>query len=336
MVLTPKFVDPRDVKPLELGRAALELLVEAGLKPSPRSVLSALLESGESTDTAARIAARKALEGRGLLLDASARPGPEAALLQRSLEVLAAPEAEVRLESRKPGAQDAEEEDRSYFLAGDGVAPVTYLDDGLQVHAALRADAFAAQLSKLFQPSAAPGDFAPLALMRSQVEAARLAWGLGTAASQSVPRAQAIENVKRFAPEGGDAAGLLDVLVETEVLVEANGTLSLTPAARYALAAIWSGESHELMVRDLADDASPDEPEGVGLASLYVAGPAGQRVIVDLSEVPLDGSEGAPPEGSDAATDPDEALDSELLQFTWLTRDELNQSLEALLGLSAP
>jgi hypothetical protein len=327
----PEFVDPRDVTPLKLDRAALEVLVAAGLKLTPRSVLHALLESGAAPDAEARAAARSALEKRGLVFDARTRSSAAGALLQRSLEVLAAPDAEVRIASQRPGETEPTDAERAYFLGGDGIAPATYLDEGLEVHAALRADAFATQLSKLFQPSPAPKDFTPMALTRSQVEAARLAWGKSTA-STSVTRAQAVDNVRKFDVEGGDASGLVDLLVETQVLVEAKGELSLAPGVRDALAAIWSGESHELVVRDLVDDASPDEPEGLGVASFYVAGPSGQRVIVDMSEVPLDATEGDP--GKEAPADADEALDSEVLQFTWLTRDELNQSLEALLGLS--
>jgi hypothetical protein len=326
-----QFVDPRDVAPLRVDRAALEVLAESGLQLTPRSVLNALLDSGSAPDAEARVAAKSELQRRGLALDARTRPDAAAALLWRSLELVAAPDAEVRVASQRPGADEAAEPERSYFLGADGIAPVTWLDDGLEVHAALRADVFATQLSKLFQPSPAPKDFAPFALTRSQVEAARLAWGEGATAAQSVTRAQAVANVRKFDVEGGDAAGLVELLLQTQVVVEAAGVLSLAPGVREALAALWSGESHELVVRDLVDDASPDEPEGVGVASFYVVGPAGQRVILDMSEAPLDeaGGEGEAPAQAAA----DEALDSEVLQFTWLTRDEMGQSLEALLGL---
>lgn len=324
-----QYVDPRDVKPLSLDRPALEVLVAAGLAPAPRSVLRALLESGEAPTPEARARAKAELQRRGLLLDASTRRSPEAELLHRSLEVLAAPEAEVRVESRRPGADPEEVAEETYFLAGDSVARVDYQDEGLGVHACLRADAFATRLSKLFQPSPAPAGFAPLALARSQVEAARLAWGESADASRTLARAVAVANVQRFDVEGGDAAGLIDVLLETEVLVEAEGALRLAPGVRPALAALWSGESHELVVRDLVDDAPADEPEGVGVASFFVVGPAGGRVIVDMSEVPLDDADAG---GGGAGED--EALDSEMLQFTWLTREELSQSLEALLGLT--
>lgn len=325
----PQFVDPRDVAPLRVDRAALEVLVESGLKLTPRSVLNALLESGSAPKSEALAAAKGELRRRGFALDARTRSEAAAALLWRSLELLAAPDAEVRINSQRPGADAAAEPERSYFLGADGIAPVTWLDEGLQLHAALRADAFATQLSKLFQPSPAPKDFAPLALTRSQVEAARLAWGEGATAAQSISRAQAVANVRKFDVEGGDAAGLIDLLLETRVVVEAAGALSLAPGVREALGALWSGESHELVVRDLVDGASADEPEGLGVASFYVVGPAGQRVILDMSEVPLDEAAG----GTEAPTDADEALDSEVLQFTWLTRDEMSQSLEALLGL---
>lgn len=323
----PQFVDPRDVKPLLLDRAAVEALVGSGFAVAPRSVLADLLASDEAPTDAQREAAGKELGRRGVLVGAGARPSPEGALLLRSLEIVAQPEAEVRVESTTRGSEGPEVSETAYFLQGDGAAPVAFRPAALEVRAALRADALAAQLSKLFQPGPQPRDFAPVALARSQVEAATLVFGEGADASGSLTRDEALANLKKAGVDGADAAALVDVLVATGVLEDAGGALSIVPALRAALAAVWSGESHQLVVRDLDDDARDEDPEGVGLASFLVVGRAGRRVILDASEA-LDGES-----VEEAPADPDEALDTEVLQFSWLTREEMDQSLAVLLAL---
>ncbi|MBX7097406.1 MAG: hypothetical protein K1X89_06830 [Myxococcaceae bacterium] len=322
------FVDARDVPPLHVGRATLEVLVESGLVVAPRSALSVVLATEETPTAAQRDVARAELQRRGLAQGPSARPSAEGALLLKALEIVAQPDAELQLESKRRGDQEPSTES-VHYLMGDGVAAVSWVDERLQVHAAVRAETFATQLSKRFQPSEAPAGFEALALSRSQVEATTLVFGDDADVARPLPRAEALAHLQAAGVDDAMAAGLVEVLAETGVVSVAGETLVLNPGVREAMRAVWSGESLELVVRDLTDDAPDDEPEGVAVASFYVSGPPGQRLIVDVSEALDEQSE----PNDQAASDPDEALDSEVLQFTWLTRAELHASLEALLGL---
>lgn len=323
------FVDARDVLPLPIGRAALEVLVEGGLSVAPRSALSVVLANEDEPTAEQRDAARKELKRRGLAQGPSARPSPEGALLLKALEVVAQPDAELQVESKRKGDEEPTTES-VYYLAGDSVAHVTWVEERLQVYAAVRAEAFATQLSKLFQPTEPPAGFTPLALSRSQVEATTLVFGDDADVARPLPRTDALAHLEAAGVDDAMAAGLIDVLVETGVVSLSDGALVLNPGVREAMRAVWSGESHELVVRDLVDDAPEDEPEGVAVASFYASGPPGQRLIIDVSEALDEESE----PNAEAAADPEEALDTEVLQFTWLSRAELYASLEALLGLT--
>jgi hypothetical protein len=326
-----QFVDARDVAPLRLGQAALEWLVQhKHLRLSAGSPLHFLVDEESPSTKQAQEAAVQAFKARGLHFGGTARPAPEPALLLRALEVLAQPERELSVEQHS-GAEDGSQPPQLWFLRGDEVARLAYVTQGVEVYAAHSRDLLATALSKLLVPSVAPQAFEPVSLTRAQVQAAAQVWG--GQASAPVPRSTAVERLCAAGLPRPDAEQLLASLVEAQVATESGKALTLTAAARTVFEPVWNGQSVELLIRDLPlepleGDEEPDEREG----SLLVVGAPGSRLIVDTLPADLLSEDSE----TDSDADSGEEADDDALQFSWLTREELQLALAALLELDAP
>jgi hypothetical protein len=319
-----QFVDARDVAPLRLGQAALEWLVlHKHLRLSAGSPLHFLVDEESPSTKPAQEEAVQAFKARGLHFGGTARPAPHAALLLRALEVLAQPERELSVEQHS-GTQGEAQPPQLWFLRGDEVARLAYVTEGVEVYAAHSRDLLATALSKLLVPSAAPPAFEPVSLTRAQVQAAAQVWGASALAP--VPHSTAVERLCAAGLARAAAEQLLGSLVEAQVATASGEALALTAAARTVFEPIWNGQSLELLIRDLPlepleGDEEPDERE----ASLLVVGAPGSRLIVDTLPADLLSED----------TAPGEEADDDALQFSWLTREELQLALAALLELDA-
>jgi len=301
--------DPFATGSLRLTLAALECLADLELLAiAPFSPLSFLLGEARRTLPEEREAARPDVV-HALCFGSRTR---------HALEILARPDARVRIADLSPSAPPAV---RVFHLAGEWAAAGQFEAGAFSVGPPVAVGALAHAIFHRLRDD--PPQHGSALLWPSQIEFAGLIWSQGSVrACEPVPLSAARMAFAKWncTPEQGEQA--LTWLEQTQFIERASDSVRLRPPNDYWLDLLWSGHSTELEYLRLLSDRVPTEEELNSIAEEAVfVGPPGRRVLRDV----LRGEEIAAEFGEDsAAYDPPE---DQLVALTYMPADELYTTL---------
>ncbi|MET0555577.1 MAG: hypothetical protein ABW221_21225 [Vicinamibacteria bacterium] len=219
-------------------------------------------------------AAERALASRAVRLD-----GPPTAEdpYRQALDVIAQPEALVRVRVVEPGQEPS---DVAVLVKGGAAAPFLFDDGTLLVGPARPLEAIAASLA------GQAGHDGPLSgqqilVWPATLKVLTLVWGRDQDASKRIARAEA---ERRLAGEGRSAetvAKAIDELVAGGVILAAGDGLEIVEAYRPFLDRVWSGHALQIEFLPVLGAPSLDAVLVQTGPRLLFVGPAGDRILND-------------------------------------------------------
>jgi hypothetical protein len=293
--------DPFDVEPTSFSRREIRCLIERGaLDPGEVSPLAAFALGYPPLSPAEREAAVQKLRLKGVLRDPSgtvrfppgARRSAYGAPLRRALEILARPEARLRIGVATPQRPPA----RVQLFAAGGDAALG-VAEGDRFHAGppiAKLDLGAALLRNLHFEHRT-GDEPAIGLWPFVVDLVRRVWPRGRPRPQV--RSRALAELARDEGDPDVAARLLEGLIKAGVVEERGGLVALTAPYAPWLDALLSGHGVEVEYSLLAPTVGESD-------RLLFVGPPDRRVLfgtLEHSEMgpPANGSAPAVARGSD-------------------------------------
>ena len=259
---------------LVLGVPAAQA-VAAKLEASPASPLRERPPGAAAGAAADRSAAQRELAAKGVSLESPATA--EAAPYREALDVLAQPEALVRVRILEPGLEPG---DIAVVVRAQKAAAFAIRDQSLLVGPARDLDALAASLADQARHEG-PLVGQQIVLWPAALKVLSLVWGRDQDASKEIARTEA---EKRLAGEGRPAEKVkaaLDELVAGGIVVAAGDALGIVAAYRPFLDRVWSGHGLQLEYLLFAGASSFEQVLAGNGPRLLFMGPPGDRVLND-------------------------------------------------------
>ncbi|MBI3473936.1 MAG: hypothetical protein HY013_21480 [Candidatus Solibacter usitatus] len=320
-----RIADSLEAEPIRLSIAALEWLAEGGHLPlTPASPLAFLLGAARQTAAEEQAAAGRDLHSRGIRFGVTGRPAgqdPSGSLFRNAIEIVAAPEAVLRISIAAPPQPAV----LLQLFLGKGRAALAFSGhDSLHVGAAMPVESLAAALTRKLEGAPPSPDLEEIRMWPSQVKVCSLVWSGSPdqSAGRPVSRTKAVAALEQGGVSASAAGEVLSGLCEAGIVEERKGLVSLQHPYEHWMPLIWSGHLFQLERIAFGDSPAP-------VPRMLFTGPPGSRALSqDLTGDELR-------EELAAEGDLVESAEESLLVLTHLDRDILADAVRGILNLTA-